>query len=447
MISRLVLTVGLLAAVPAVAAVPGFTFVKTLGGISEYTYEPNGLTVLLLPEHSAPVVTFMVTYRVGSRNEVTGTTGATHLLEHLLFKGTEQYNRAKGNSVDQYLRRVGAQFNASTWVDRTNYYATLGKEHLEGYVAIEADRMRNLVVKESDRSPEMTVVRNEFEIGENDPTQALDKEINALMYLAHPYHHSTIGWRSDIENVPIEKLQEFYDTFYWPNNSTVTIIGDFETDYALGLVAEYYGAYPKSPSPIPQLYTEEPPQTGERRVIVRRAGEYGVVGIGYKTPSGRSADYPAIKVLEAILERGKNSRFYRALVDTNLVTDASIFTGFFHDPSGQFFYANLAPDVTHETVEQTLLDVVEAIRTDGVTEAEVAAAINQLTAASAYARDGSFAMASAINECIATGDWTLYVTGDDRLRAVTADDVKRVANLYLTEAGRTVGWFVPLAAE
>ncbi|HEY9247712.1 MAG TPA: pitrilysin family protein, partial [Rariglobus sp.] len=199
-----------------VATVEGFTYVRTLGGISEYTLDANGLQVLVLPEHSAPVATFMVTYRVGSRNEVTGTTGATHLLEHLMFKGTANFNREKGNSVDQLLEKVGAVYNATTWLDRTNYFANLGKDHLEAYVAIESDRMRNLWLRESDRRPEMTVVRNEFEIGENNPVQALDKEINAAAFVAHPYHHSTIGWRSDIENVPIEKLKQFYDTFYWP---------------------------------------------------------------------------------------------------------------------------------------------------------------------------------------------------------------------------------------
>src|SRR4051812_12957508 len=251
-----------LAAGNAPVQAPGFKFVKTVGEISEYALESNGLTVLLLPEHSAPVVTFMVTYHVGSRNEVTGTTGATHLLEHLMFKGGENYNDAKGNSVKQFLEGIGGNYNATTWLDRTNYYAEVGSEHLEGYLAIEADRMRNLWIREDDRRPEMTVVRNEFEQGENDPVQALDKEINAAAFQAHPYHHSTIGWRSDIEKVSIEKLKEFYDTFYWPDNATVSVIGDFKPEAALGLVKKYYGNYPKAPKPIPEVYTEEPEQTG-----------------------------------------------------------------------------------------------------------------------------------------------------------------------------------------
>jgi zinc protease len=429
---------------PPPAAPEGYAYVKTLGGISEYTLSANGLQVLVLPEHSAPVVTFMVTYRVGSRNEVTGTTGATHLLEHLMFKGTEAFNRAKGNSVDQLLERVGANYNATTWLDRTNYFANLGKAHLEAYVAIEADRMRNLWLREEDRRPEMTVVRNEFEIGENNPIQALDKEISAAAYIAHPYHHSTIGWRSDIEKVSIEKLREFYDTFYWPDNATVSVIGDIATADALALVKKYYGAIPRSPKPIPQVYTEEPAQSGPRRVTVKRAGKLGVVGIAFKTPEARHADMPALQVLGAILTSGKNSRLYRALTDKNLTTSVSADIGFFHDPSLTTIYASLAPDAKHEEVEKIALAELERVKKDGVTAEEVASSVSQLIAASAYARDGAFAVASNLNEYISSGDWTLYVTLDAAIKTVTAADVKRVANAYLNEDQSTTGWFIPV---
>src|SRR4051812_13439573 len=208
--------------------VDGFDFVKEVAGIAEYKLPVNDLNVLLLEDHSAPVLTFMVTYRVGSRNEVTGTTGATHLLEHLMFKGSKNFHPGIGKGFDTMMDKVGGINNASTWLDRTNYYENLPSTSLELAVSMEADRMRDLLLREEDRRPEMTVVRNEFERGENDPTEALDKEVNALAYIAHPYHHSTIGWRSDIEKVPITKLKEFYDTFYWPNNATITVIGDFQ---------------------------------------------------------------------------------------------------------------------------------------------------------------------------------------------------------------------------
>ncbi len=440
------LLVSALALRAAAVAVEGFTLIKSLGGIDEYRLDANGLSVLLLSDRTAPVATFMVTYRVGSRNEVTGTTGATHLLEHLMFKGSPNFNRAKGNSIDQFLESVGAQYNATTYLDRTNYYAQVGSEHLEGYMAIESDRLRNLWLHEDDRRPEMTVVRNEFEIGENDPTQALDKEIFAAAFQAHPYHHSTIGWRSDIEKVSIEKLREFYDTFYWPDNATATIIGDFDPAAALALVKKYYGAYPKAPKPIPQVYTEEPEQTGPRRVMVQRAGELGTVGVSWKSPAGSHPDYPALQVLGMIMGSGKTSRFYRALTDKNLTTSVSSEPGFFHDPSLFQVYANLAPNATHEAVEKIILDEVTKVKTDGVTDAEVATALGKIRASTAYGRDGSFAIASGINEDIATGDWTLFITLDVALAKVTATDVKRVANLYLDHNKSTTGWFVPIVA-
>jgi zinc protease len=432
-------------AAPASAvAVAGFTFVKSVGGIDEYTLTSNGLTVLLAPDHSAPVVTFQVTYRVGSRNEVTGTTGATHLLEHLMFKGSENFNDPKGNSVKQYLERVGGQFNASTSVDRTNYFATIGRENLEGYVAIEADRMRHLWLHEADLRSEMTVVRNEFERGKNDPDSVLMEEVTAAAYVALPYHHPTIGWRSDIEHVPIVKLHEFYDTFYWPNNATVSIVGDVDPAAALGLVKKYYGAFTASPQPIPAVYTEEPEQTGARRVVIKRPGELGTVVIAHKVPNGRDADQPALDMLDAILSSGKNARLYRALVDKGLALNAGAGTDLHRDLSLHSLYASLAPGSTHEQVEQALLEELDKIKTKGVTAAEVARVKQQYVAADAYKRDGTAAKASELNEWIAVGDWTLYVTFPQKVLEVTPADVQRVAKQYFAADQSTTGWFVPV---
>lgn len=433
-------------ALPAPAApvvADGYTHVRTVGQIDEYTLTANGLQVLLLPEHSSPTLTFMVTYRVGSKNEVTGTTGATHLLEHLMFKGTTQRDRSKGNNVDQLLERTGAQYNATTWLDRTNYYANLGSEHLEMVVAMEADRMRNLLLREEDRQPEMTVVRNEFERGENSPFQALIKEIFQAAFVAHPYHHSTIGHRSDIEKVSIEKLREFYDTFYWPDNATVSIIGDFQPAEALALVKKFYGVYPRAPKPIPTVYTEEPEQTGARRVTVKRAGQLGVVAIGHKIPAATHPDYPAVALLSAILTDGKNSRLYKALTDKNLTTGVQAFAGFNHDPTMHILFAPLAPDAGHEPVEKIALEEIERLKKDGVTATELAAAVAKTLADAAFQRDGSFAIAGNLNECIAAGDWTLYYTLEDATKKVTTADVQRVANKYLNVDQSTTGWFIP----
>jgi zinc protease len=430
-------------ATPAPIAVSGFTAVKTVGGIAEFTLDANGLDVLLLEDHSAPVLTFMVTFRVGSRNEVTGATGATHLLEHLMFKGSKNFNADIGKSFDTMMDRVGGINNASTWLDRTNYYENLPSDRLELAVQLEADRMRGLLLREKDRQPEMTVVRNEYERGENDPAEALDKEVTAAAFIAHPYHHPTIGWRSDIEKVPIEKLREFYDTFYWPNNATVTIIGDFQAARALTIVQRYFGAIPRSPHPIPVVYTEEPPQTGPRRVSVSRPGEIGAVEIAYKAPPALHADEAPLEVLASILSEGKTSRLYRALIDTNLAISADASKGFFHDNSLFTLTALLAPGVTHEKVEQALTTEVEKLKRSGVAADEVSRAINKIVASTDYGRDGSFAIAGEINECIAVGDWTWYVTGLDKIKAVTVDDVVRVAKTYLKPDQSTTGWFVP----
>ncbi len=427
-------------------AVAGFSHVKTAGSMDEYRLDANGLQVLLLPEHSSPTLTFMVTYRVGSKNEVTGSTGATHILEHLMFKGTSQRDRSKGNNVDQLLERTGARYNATTWLDRTNYYENLGSDQLATVVEMEADRMRNLLLRDEDRRPEMTVVRNEFERGENSPVQALYKEIYQAAFVAHPYHHSTIGHRSDIEKVSIEKLRDFYDTYYWPNNATVSIIGDFQPAEALLLVKKSFGVYPKSSKPIPAVYTEEPAQTGPRRVTVKRAGQLGVVAIAHKIPAATHADYAAVTLLSAILADGKNSRLYKAVTDKNLATEVEADAGFNSDPTLHILFAPLAPGVKHDEVEKVILQEIERLKTDGVSDIELKAAIAKTLADAAFKRDGSFAIAGSLNECIAAGDWSLFYSLDDATQKVTTADIQRVARLYLNEDQSTTGWFVALAA-
>jgi zinc protease len=425
----------------------GFSHIKSLGGIEEYRLDSNGLTVLLVADHSAPVVTFQVTYQVGSRNEVTGTTGATHILEHMMFKGSEGFNDPKGNSIKQLLERVGGQFNANTSYDRTNYFATIGRDNLESYIAVEADRMRHLWLRESDRQAEMTVVRNEYERGKNDPESVLMEEVSAAAYVALPYHHPTIGWKSDIEHAPIAKLREFYDTFYWPNNATLTVVGDFETAPVLALIKKYYGVYSHSPAPIPTIYTEEPPQSGERRVMVKRPGELGTVIVAHKVPTGRDADQPALEMLNAILSAGKNTRLYRALVDQGLALTAGASTDLHRDLSLHVLYAALTPGTNHDEVEKALWAEINKIKTAGVTAAEVATVKQQYIAEDAYKRDGTAAVASEMSEWIGIGDWTLYVTFPQKVQQVTAADVQRVAKQYFGADQSTTGWFVPVAPK
>jgi zinc protease len=329
-------------------------------------------------------------------------------------------------------------------MDRTNYYATVGKDSLEEYVRMEADRMRNLRLREEDRKSEMTVVRNEFERGQNDAGNALTEEVIAAAFLAHPYHHSTIGWKSDIEQVPLEKLREFYDAFYWPDNATAVIVGDVDVRSALLLVQKYYGRIPQAPRPVPAMYTEEPRQAGPRRVTLKRAGELGQVMIAYKAPNGLSADLPALRVLGTILSSGKNSRLSRALVDTSLATRANGTIMPTRDPGLFTVHAALTPGTKHEAVEAALIAELNRIKRDGVTAAEVNRAISQFQAQQYYGLDGTARVASALNEWIAVGDWSQFVLAVDAASRVTPQEVQRVANTYLQEDQSTTGWFVPV---
>ena len=423
----------------------GFEFVKESGGIQEYKMISNGLTVLLKEDHSAPVATFMVTYDVGSRNEAIGYTGSTHLLEHLMFKGSRKFNTDKGNSVFQLLQSLGARMNATTWLDRTNYFETVPSEHLETAIEIEADRMRNAYIKEEDRQSEMTVVRNEFERGQNSPFGVLDEHIWAMAYMAHPYHHSTIGWKSDIEGVSIERLKDFYDTFYWPNNATATIVGDFKKEEALNMVRKHFGRIPKSRNEIPEVYTEEPEQEGQGRVILKRAGQQGVVGVAHKTPSATHEDAPAFLVLSSILSSGKNSRFYKKITDKGLTTSVFIWDSLFRDPGLFAVYANLTPGTGHKEVEEIIMAEYEEIKKNGITKEELDKAKAQLIANMKFRQDGSYMVAGSLNEAIASGDWTLYTRYEDRVSGVTAEDIKSVVERYFLEDLSTVGHFVPKA--
>ena len=422
---------------------PGFKFIKASGGIEEYRLSSNGLRVLTLEEHSAPVTTFMVTYHVGSRNEAIGHTGATHLLEHLMFKGSKKFNKEKNTAIWSELQNIGAQINATTWNDRTNYFEVVPSEHLERAIAIEADRMRNAFLKDEDRRPEMTVVRNEFERGENSPFDVLDKNIWATAYQAHPYHHSTIGWRSDIENVSTKRLQEFYNTYYWPNNATATVIGDFEKKQTLALIKKYFGEHGRSQHTIPEMYTEEPAQEGPRRIMIKRVGQTGIVGIGYKTPEGLNQDTYALQALGKILTEGKSSRLYKRIVDPGLATSLFMYDFPFKDCGMFISYVFLTPETDHNSVEEIVLEEYRQIIKEGIKQKELDRAKAQIKANVAFSRDGSYAVASALNEALAIGDWTFYSTFMDHIIEVSRKDIQRVAEKYLIEDQNTTGWFIP----
>jgi zinc protease len=424
----------------------GVEHVQTCGHVEEYRLSSNGMGILLMPNEVLPVATVMVTYKVGSRNEVAGTTGATHILEHMMFKGTPRFNSEDGTEGDDYstqMERIGARSNATTWFDRTNYYATLPSQYVPMTIKLEADRMRNLRIREEDLNSEMTVVRNEYERGENSPVRTLIKELFATAYMAHPYSHPTIGWRSDIESTSVEKLREFYDTYYWPENAYITIIGGFEKAATLAAIAEHYGAVPAAPRAIPAVETSEPEQTGPRRVTIRRAGQTGVVMIAFKVPEGTHDDWAALSLLQQILGADKTGRLYRSLEDKGKANATFTFGPLLRDPGLFIFGAYLTPDATHEEVETIILDEIETLINGGVSADELARAKSVIEASTFYDRDGPYRIADEINEAIAMGDWTAYVNLPQAIQSVSPEDLKKAAAEYFVADTSTTGWFIP----
>ena len=420
-----------------------FELVERTECASEWRHHSNGLTALVWPTPVAPVVGFGVVYRVGSRNEVAGHTGATHILEHLMFKGSKKFNRELGTEVSRQLHRIGAYFNATTWLDRTNYYEVLPAEHLRLAVDIESDRMRNALVQEEALASERTVVLNELEMGENEPFDLLMKGSFAHAYLEHPYHHPTIGWKGDVETVTAEVLRGFYDTFYHPDNATVLVVGDVEEEVALAEVERGFGGLPRASQPFPEVRIREGEQRGERRFEVRRAGELGQLMMTWHIPEGLHADIPALAVLTSILSEGVTSRLYRRLVEPNRCLGVQAYTLDLHDPGVLQVMASLAPGVEHAEAEGSIRAEIRELQTTPPNGDEMHRAVAQIRTDLAFHRESPGQIMSALTESIAMGDWRRFPGELDAISKVTAADVQRVATEYLTDRGLTVGSFVP----
>jgi zinc protease len=442
---------GSLLAVPDAAAqkLPtNVEFVESSGGIAQYKLKSNDMTILLAQNRSAPVITFMVVYHVGSRNEAPGSTGSAHLLEHMIFnKSTENFGKAKGHKTFQeVLYEAGADYsstNMTTWYDRMNGYSTLPSDKLELAMKIEADRMQRGLILDEERQSEMSVVRNEYEIGENDPAQALDKAVIASAIVAHPYHWSTIGYRSDIEGVTTEKLREHYRNFFWPNNSEALLVGDFDVDVALAMFDREFGAFARSTKPIPEVITQEPAQEGERRVVVRRPGKIGLIELSYMRPNSLHPDFIPLDVLTSILATGVNSRLYQALVEKGLATSVEASNTTLRDPYPLVVTATVAPGIPHQQVEDSIKAALFRVGRDGITDDELRKAQEQIEVSVIKSRDGTYAFASALGEAVASANWKWFLNYIGAIKGVTTKDVQRVAATYLTPNHATVGWFVP----
>jgi zinc protease len=413
--------------------------VVTIEGVTEYRLA-NGLKIITIPDPGASTVAVHITYFVGSRHESYGEKGMAHLLEHLLFKGT-----ARLGDIKSELTRRGMRFNGTTSNDRTNYFETFSPstDNLDWALGMEADRMVNSRVAKSDLDSEMTVVRNEFEMGENNPSGVLSQRMARALFSAHNYGMPTIGLRSDIESVPIERLQAFYRTWYQPDNALLTIAGNFDEPAALALAAKHFASIPRPTRTLPRLYTAEPTQDGERAVTLRRTGDIQIIATMYRVPAASDPAYPAVDVLTQIFGTAPTGRLHRALVQKGLVSSAWGYERMLHDPGYASFGATLSKDAALEPARDALLAVLEGAAREPITDAEVERARTTLLNDIEKAQLDSAQLLRYLPEFAAMGDWRLFYLYRDRLRQLKTADVQRALDTYLKPANRVLGSFVP----
>jgi zinc protease len=414
--------------------------VTSVEGITEYKLA-NGLTVLLFPDPTKPTITVNITYKVGSRNENYGETGMAHLLEHMLFKGTPNHK-----NIPQELTAHGARPNGSTWFDRTNYYETFqaGDENLKWALDLEADRMVNSYVAKKDLDSEMTVVRNEFEMGENDPTAILEERVLSTAFLWHNYGKSTIGARSDLENVPIERLQAFYRNYYQPDNAVLLVAGRFDEAKTLALVNQTFGRIPKPTRPIPVFYTLDPTQDGERAVTLQRVGDVQAIAAAYHVPSGTDPSAGAVNLLAQILTDTPSGRLYKALVETKKATSVGGYFMELHDPGFLMFNAEVRQDQNVQDAKAALVKTLDdAAGAAPITKEEVDRARATILKNVDLMLNNADRVGLNLSEYIGQGDWRLFFLTRDRVRSATVEDVQKAATAYLKPSNRTIGVFLP----
>ncbi|MDR7068506.1 zinc protease [Pseudoxanthomonas japonensis] len=427
-------------ALQAQTALPkGVAAGPSIEGISEYTLA-NGLRVLLFPDATKPTVTVNLVYQVGSVHENYGETGMAHLLEHLLFKGTPTQSDISGE-----MKKRGIDFNATTGLDRTNYFASFpaNTDTLEWVLKMEADRMVHSNVAKKDLDSEMTVVRNELEAGENNPGGVLFQRIRSTAFLWHNYGNTTIGARSDVEGVPIDKLQAFYRQWYQPDNATLIVAGRVDTADVLARIARHFGAVKKPMRPLPRFYTQEPAQDGEREVTVRRVGNLRLVAAAYHVPAVAHADNAPLSVLANVLGYTPGGRLHKALVEGKLAAGSGANSESMRDPGLLTAVAVIPNDGDAKKTEAELLKQVEQIATQPITQQEVDEARQRIgNAYDLYFTDVN-AVGMGLSEFQSAGDWRLLFTSRDAIQKVTAADVNRVAAAYLKSSNRTLGRFIP----
>jgi len=424
---------------PLPRAPAGVTPVTSVEGINEYRLA-NGLRVLLGTDLSKPTTTLTVTYLVGSRHENYGETGMAHLLEHLMFKGTPKHRL-----LWEQMAKRGMQMNGTTGVDRTNYHETFAAsdDNLKWAIDMEADRMTQSFIARKDLDSEMTVVRNELEMGENSPGRVLMQKMLGTAYEWHNYGKSTIGARSDVENVNIAHLQAFYRKFYQPDNAVLTLTGSFDEARALAWIAKAFGAIPKPKRVLDPEWTAEPVQDGERIVTVRRVGDSQLVSALYHVPTGSSPDFAAMDLLEPIMSDTPTGRLHKALVESKLSAGVYGYTLATKQPGVVVWGARVRSEQDIQPVRDAMLKVLEGVREQPISDDEVEQARTRWLKQFDEVLNDPEQLGVALSDAIALGDWRLMFIHRDRIRAVKTADVQRSALEFLKPANRTLGLFVP----
>jgi zinc protease len=417
----------------------GVTLGPSAEGISEYRFS-NGFKLLLMPDASKPTVTVNITYLVGSRQENYGETGMAHLLEHLMFKGTPQHR-----SIPQEFSKRGMSFNGTTSLDRTNYYEIFpaGDDNLQWAINMEADRMLNSYIARKDLDSEMTVVRNEFENGENSPSSVMMKRMQSVAFDWHNYGNATIGNRSDIEHVKIDNLQAFYRTYYQPDNAVLLIAGKFDSNKVLHWVNQRFGLMLRPKRMLPTFWTVEPTQDGERQFTVRRSGDVQLVYVGYKIPAGLHADSDAIGIAADILTDTPNGRLHKLLVETGKASAIMQYQMSGVAPGLQIIGAVVKKGEALEPVRQALIDAIESFAQTPPTAAELTRVRSDNANGYEKLMSDHQRIGVALSNVLALGDWRTLFIGRDRVDQLDAQQIAAAAGRYFRRDNRTVGLFIP----
>lgn len=407
----------------------------------------NGLKILLVEEPKAPVITVQIWYKVGSRNEVMGRAGLSHMLEHMMFKGTPRYGKGEFSKI---IKKNGGNDNAFTSQDYTAYFENLAADKLALALEMEADRLQGLLLDDKEFQLEREVVKEERRLRIEDvPPAYLVEQMYAQAFMTHPYHWPIIGWFNDLDAMNRQDLKAYYEKYYAPNNATLVIVGDVKADTALPLIRKYFEGIPKGNPPSP-MSVIEPEQKGERRIVVKREAQLPFIYFGYKVPNFKSPDVRALAVLENILSGGRSARLYDALVYrkklalqvgagyNELATDPELFT----------FYAVVNPSAKIGDVEKAVLVEIERLKKEPPSDMEIQKAKNQVEAKYLFEQDSIFRQAMLLGTAETAGaGWQYIADYVDNVRAVTKEDILRVARKYLNEDTRTVGILVPVAPK